>query len=118
MRVRRAGDRATISLDQQEPVCGSRPAADPLFVSVAEAFGARCVGVVLTGMGRDGGDGLAAIRAAGGRTLAQDRESSIVHGMPGHALARGGSAERAVPLREIPAAIVECLETLPAAEVL
>jgi two-component system chemotaxis response regulator CheB len=109
MRVRRVGGGAMISLDQREPIWGSRPAADALFPTVAETFGPRCVGVVLTGMGRDGAEGLAAIRRAGGATLAQDRGSSVVYGMPGHAVAKD-VVDRALPLNDLPGAIVECLE--------
>lgn len=71
-----------VALDDSPPVHGVRPAADVTLKSVAQAYGTRSVGVVLTGMGRDGALGLAAIKAGGGRTVAQDRESSTVYGMP------------------------------------
>ena len=108
MRVRQAGSSVRIALDQREAIWGTRPAADALFPSIAEVFGERSVGVVLTGMGRDGAAGLAAILAAGGRTLAQDRATSVVYGMPGRAVSLG-AAQREVPLEEVPAAIVEAL---------
>jgi two-component system chemotaxis response regulator CheB len=103
MRVRREPS-LRITLDQTPSVWGVRPAADLLFESVAEAYGPHTVGVVLTGMGRDGGAGLLRIREAGGATLVQDRESSVVYGMPAHALAVGG-ADESVELASIAAAI-------------
>ena len=113
MRVRRVDNDVRIALDQKELVNGTRPAADALFPTVAEAYGERCVGVVLTGMGRDGAAGLASVRAAGGKTLVQDKSSSVVYGMPGRAV-EVGAAEQVLPLEEIPGAIVECLNSLAA----
>ncbi len=69
-------------LSEQGPVNGHRPSVDVLFASVAKAAGSRGVGVILTGMGRDGAGGLLAMRQAGGRTFGQDAASSVVYGMP------------------------------------
>ena len=78
--------RGRIRLGDGPPVGGHRPSATALLQSAAEEYGSRVVGVLLTGMGRDGAKGMKAIQAAGGRTLAQDEASCAVYGMPGAAV--------------------------------
>jgi two-component system chemotaxis response regulator CheB len=81
--------RGKVSLQPGTPRDGHLPSGTSLLESAAKIYGKRAAGVILTGMGNDGVDGLAAIRAAGGKTLAQSQESSVVFGMPGAAIARG-----------------------------
>jgi two-component system, chemotaxis family, protein-glutamate methylesterase/glutaminase len=85
-----------------------RPSANELFASMAAGVGAGGVGVLLTGMGADGAEGLAAMRQAGALTIAQDEETSVVFGMPGAAV-KAGAAARVLPLPEIPAAVLTAL---------
>jgi two-component system, chemotaxis family, protein-glutamate methylesterase/glutaminase len=87
-------------------VNGHCPSIDRLFSSMARALGSRCVGAILTGMGRDGAQGLLDIREAGGRTFAQDEATSIVYGMP-KAAVEVGAVEFQYPLARIGHAIVE-----------
>lgn len=102
--VKREGGRLVAGLDARDKVSGHRPSCDMLFHSIAAVCGPQAIGVILTGMGRDGAAGLLAMRKAGARTLAQDEASCVVFGMPKAAL-EIGAAERAVPLHLIGAEI-------------
>lgn len=105
----RAGN-ARIRTDAGPAICGVRPSADPLFISASRVFGGSLVGVVLTGMGRDGSDGLRTVREMGGGAIVQDRASSIIYGMPRSALATAG-ADRVVAPRLVGAAVADLLQT-------
>ncbi len=109
--VVRSGGTYLVRCNGGEKVNGHRPSVSVLFGSVAKYVGSNAVGVMLTGMGADGADGMLEMREAGARTLAQDESTSVVFGMPREAYERGG-AERLVALPEIPDAIVEALGTL------
>ena len=109
MTVRDDGVGPAIALDASAPLWGVRPAADILFTSAARLFGAACVAVVLTGMGRDGAAGARLVRVGGGRTVIQDKETSTIFGMPQAALTTAG-ADRMLPLGEIGLAIAEMVE--------
>ncbi len=95
-----------VHLDDGPKVCYQRPSVDVLFQSVAEEAGARAAGVILTGMGSDGANGLLSMRQAGGRTCAQDEASCVVFGMPREAIEKG-AAERILPIDHIAAALLE-----------
>ncbi len=92
------------------PVNGHRPSVDKLFESVARTAKARAIGVILTGMGRDGANGLLSIRQAGGRTIGQDEASCVVYGMPKAAF-EIGAVERQLPLEKIAGAIRKLTNT-------
>jgi two-component system chemotaxis response regulator CheB len=102
----RISPEGTLLLDSMTPPRrGHRPAVDELFRSCAR-WGARAVGVLLSGMGRDGVDGLLEMRRAGSTTLVQDEESSVVFGMPRAAL-DAGAAELALPPAELARHVLE-----------
>jgi two-component system chemotaxis response regulator CheB len=95
-------DRNTVELSAAAAIGGFRPSATYLFESVARSHGSGVAAVVLTGMGEDGLPGLRAVRAAGGRVLAQDEATSVVFGMPGAAVA-AGVADATLPLEMVAA---------------
>jgi len=98
--------RGRVRLSDEPPVGGFRPSVTPLFRSAAEAFGPRACGVLLTGMGRDGADGLQTLRHAGGHAIVQDEATSAVFGMPRAAI-EVGAVDRVLPLDDIPRALLE-----------
>ncbi len=102
--VERSGARYLCRLDEGPPVNRHRPSVDVLFRSVAVNAGPNAVGVILTGMGADGAQGLLEMRETGAFTIAQDEKSSVVWGMPGEAVRRE-AVERVLPLHKIAAEI-------------
>lgn len=90
MQLRRSGAQYHVSIADGPPVNRHKPSVDVLFRSVARAAGRNAVGVIMTGMGDDGAQGLLAMREAGARTIAQDKDSCVVYGMPKEALEAGG----------------------------
>lgn len=109
--VERYGADYTLKLSQSEPVHRQRPAVDVMMSSAARAGGKNVVGVLLTGMGKDGAQGMLDIREHGGYTLAQDEESCVVYGMPKEAVSLGG-VDRVVPLMEMGDALIERLKLM------
>ena len=91
------------------PRRGNGPSATPLFESVARVYGASALAVILTGMGMDGAEGLAAIKRAGGRVIAQDEETSVVFGMPAAAI-EAGLADLVLPLLSIAPMLVDMIQ--------
>jgi len=108
MVMRRSGARYYVNVKNGPLVWHQRPAVDVLFNSVAAYGGANAVGVILTGMGKDGAEGLLKMRQAGARTIAQDEKSCVVFGMPKEAI-QLGAAERVLPLKKIGEAVMGCL---------
>jgi two-component system chemotaxis response regulator CheB len=95
-------------LSDAPPVNRHRPSVDVLFLSVARLFGPKTLGVLLTGMGKDGAQGMLALRQAGGWTVAQDQDSCVVWGMPREAMLIGGAQEVAA-LKDIPDLLLQRL---------
>ncbi len=108
LRVKRRGGIYESVCEKGDPVSGHCPSVDVLFKSMAREVGANALGTILTGMGRDGADGLLAMRKAGARTLGQDEASCVVYGMPKEAYDIG-SVERQVPLEQM----VDAILTVP-----
>lgn len=95
-----------VSLTLDPPVNYVRPSADVTMISMAQAYGSKNVSVILTGMGSDGARGIKAIKERGGTTIAQDKETSIVYGMPNVAY-QTGCVDTVAPLHQIPREIVK-----------
>ncbi|UTH72667.1 chemotaxis response regulator protein-glutamate methylesterase [Chromobacterium sp. IIBBL 290-4] len=111
MRVRPGGPTGyLIILDQGELVNRHRPAVDPLFDSAAQYLRKNAIGVILTGMGKDGSEGLLRMRNAGATTFGQDEASCVVYGMPREA-AKVGAVMHVHPLSKLAAKVVECLQS-------
>lgn len=91
MRVISTVDGPRVALESGPTIWGVRPAADPMFASAVSVFGSQLVGVVLTGMGRDGAEGLRVLRSAGGHAVVQDPAQAVIPGMPNAALRQAGA---------------------------
>ncbi|MFL5273593.1 MAG: chemotaxis response regulator protein-glutamate methylesterase [Anaeromyxobacteraceae bacterium] len=113
MLLRRSGARYCVSVRDGPRVNRHRPSVDVMFRSVAQCAGRNAVGVILTGMGGDGAQGLLEMRQAGARTIAQDEASCVVFGMPKVAIDLG-AAEKVVPLDEMAAEILRMVESAAA----
>ncbi|MFQ5769867.1 MAG: chemotaxis response regulator protein-glutamate methylesterase [bacterium] len=106
--VRRSGASYRVDCKKGDKVCGHRPSVEVLFQSVANSVGTHAIGIMLTGMGNDGADGLVAMRCTGAKTLAQDEATSVVFGMPKVAYDRGGT-DCLVPIHEIATKVMTML---------
>ncbi len=109
--VVRDGARYVCRLDDGPPVNRHKPSVDVLFRSVAQQAGRNAIGVILTGMGKDGAVGLKEMREAGSPTIAQDEATSVVWGMPGEAVAIGAALET-LPLQSVSARICALAESM------
>jgi two-component system chemotaxis response regulator CheB len=105
MKLRRRGQQTKVWLDDEPLGALHRPSVDVLMASAARYYGPRILGLVLTGMGNDGVEGLRAIRAAGGRTVAESEATCVIYGMP-RAAVEAGVVDDSVPLGSIAAEIV------------
>lgn len=109
LKIVRVGVELVCKLEEGEPVSGHRPSVDVLFHSVAVAAGARAVGVILTGMGKDGAVGLKVMRESGAYTIGQNQETCIIYGMP-QVASKVGAVQIELPLWDISAHILRICE--------
>lgn len=107
--IRKEGNSAFIKLNKEPAIGGLRPAVDPMMVSVADVYGAKTVGVILTGMGHDGAKGMQAIKRLHGLTIAEDQSTAVVYGMPKAAI-EAGVVDNILPLSQVADGIVQCLK--------
>ncbi|VFR21074.1 Chemotaxis response regulator protein-glutamate methylesterase CheB [plant metagenome] len=111
LKLARSGANYVIELEAGPPVNRHRPSVDVLFESAAATAGKNAIGVILTGMGKDGANGLLSLKRAGAQTLAQDEASCVVFGMPREAIALG-AADEVVPLGNMSERILARLSNL------
>lgn len=109
MKVVRIGSELVCKLEEGAPVSGHKPSVDVLFHSVAEAMGPRAVGVILTGMGKDGAIGLKAMRESGAYTIGQNQATCVVYGMP-QAASKIGATQVELALNDIPERMLRACE--------
>ena len=102
---KRRNGQALCDLSDAPPVCSVKPAANVMFLSVADEFGGNVLSVILTGMGRDGTDGAATLHRLGAYVIAESQKTAVVYGMP-KAAADAGIVDEVLPLNEIPDAMV------------
>jgi two-component system chemotaxis response regulator CheB len=105
LKVKRMPHGDVAEIERREPVSGHMPSVDVLFRSVAEEFGANAVAIIMTGMGSDGASGIGEVKRAGGLTVAQDKESCTIFGMPRAAIDRG-CIDKVVPLVDMASYLV------------
>jgi two-component system, chemotaxis family, protein-glutamate methylesterase/glutaminase len=110
MTVTKFGSEPHVALNQADTVNGHRPSVDVLMHSVAMEYGSRALGVIMTGMGRDGADGLRELHRRGGRVIAQDKDSSVIYGM-NREVVQNGSADEVVPVDAIARRIIDALRS-------
>jgi two-component system chemotaxis response regulator CheB len=96
----------TLVVDRGDRVCGQRPSGTVLFESMASNLGSGALGVLLTGMGEDGANGLLRLRSRGGHTIAEDASTAVVYGMPAEAVRLGAVCE-SLPLPAIAPRILD-----------
>jgi two-component system chemotaxis response regulator CheB len=101
-------EQGSVHVDAGDPVCAQRPSATVMFESMAQSLGPHSLGVLLTGMGEDGAEGLLALNRAGGFCIAEDASTAVVYGMPA-AAARLGAAHELLPLPAIAPRLIELL---------
>ncbi len=111
LKVERDGARYVCKLDDGEPVNRHKPSVDVLFRSVAQCAGRNAIGLLLTGMGKDGARGLLEMRQSGSRTVAQDEASSVVWGMPGEAVSLG-AVQHVIALQQVATAVCELVAAM------
>lgn len=108
MTIERTSGKAVVHLNKQPPVGGHRPAVDPMMESVVRLYGSETVGVLLTGMGRDGAKGMQMIHERNGYTIAEDKSTAVVFGMPKAAIELD-AVDAILPITRVAAEIVKAV---------